>query len=406
MSSKICHKCGHKNSVDATYCSKCGDDIRNVQVIKKARGKIGKKFFVGIPILIGIIALIISLSLWLDNPMLKFKRYVEANNKNGSIEIYQDKLSKNSKYNNDLNKFFKGQLGNVESDYMNNKITYDEAKDKLDLLNNFNEAKSDANSLATKINTINDSRISFQSAKDFIEKDDYIDAIKELNNVSSDDEDNCNNAKDLLEENKDKYKNQILAEVEKLTSSNEFQKAIVQLKDATDILGADSDIENKLTECNTKLKQKEDVDKAQAKETAKNNQSVTVENVSIQVQSSEYKALYPDMIQAVIKNNSNKTIKNFSIGFTAWDSNGYPIKIKGNIDFSDGAYVYLGKSEDANILSGATYGQNKGWELDENHNISTIYGCVKSVTFYDGSTWDNPYYDYWVDDYSDKPLTK
>lgn len=408
MAYKICPKCGNRNPEEAIYCNTCGEDIKDVNVMfdpeKPKNNKIKKIILVALSGIIAIV-LIIILIICLTNPIPKFKKYIENDDKDNAIELYDDKIRNNDKYQDKLKKYFKEQLNDIENDFNKNNISYDEAKNKLNILQNFDEIKSEAKTLATKINTINDSRTAFESAKKFIENNDYINAIKELNNVSSEDKDNYDTAKDLLQENKDNYKKQILSEVEDSINANDFQKAIDKLTDAKNILNSDSDIQSKLTECKTKLQQKKDNDKQQSKENAKNNQLVSVENVSIAVQDDnvEYKILHPDFIQAIVKNNTDKTIKSFTIGFIGWDSNGYPVKIKSHLGITE-SYVFIGRAEDVNILGGATYGQSKGWKLDENHNISTIYGCVKEVNFYDGTTWTNPYYTYWVSDYSEKPL--
>lgn len=109
------------------------------------------------------------------------------------------------------------------------------------------------------------------------------------------------------------------------------------------------------------------------------------------------------MISAPIINKSDQTIKSYTVGLIAWDSNGYPVKLRLNTGFTDYS-VYLGSGDNANILPGETYGYNKGWGIDEKCKFSTVKGCVKSVTFYDGSTWNNEYYNYWVEEYKDKPL--
>ena len=122
------------------------------------------------------------------------------------------------------------------------------------------------------------------------------------------------------------------------------------------------------------------------------------------MQSDEYKVLYPDQIRAMITNNSDKAVKNMKIGFLGYDSNGYPLKIKLQFNFSGGNYEGAGTADNVNIIPGASFGDNRGWNLDESHGISTVISCVKSVEFYDGTNWTNPYYDYWIAEYKEKQL--
>jgi hypothetical protein len=138
-------------------------------------------------------------------------------------------------------------------------------------------------------------------------------------------------------------------------------------------------------------------------EDLKANQKVAVESASIKEQSSEYKALYPDMMEVIVRNKTDKTIKNMKTSCLGFDKNGYPLKIKGWVSFVE-SYEFNGKSEDCNIVAGETFGKGKGYQLDPNHGISKILACVSEVEFYDGTNWSNPYYKYWLEEYKEKPL--
>lgn len=110
------------------------------------------------------------------------------------------------------------------------------------------------------------------------------------------------------------------------------------------------------------------------------------------------------MIQVIVKNTSDKTIKDMKIGCLGYDKNGYPVKIKTQYDISGGDYEFVGNAPNVNIIAGSKFGEDKGWKLHELHGISKVLACVKSATFYDGTPWENPYYEYWVEKYKEKPL--
>lgn len=62
-------------------------------------------------------------------------------------------------------------------------------------------------------------------------------------------------------------------------------------------------------------------------------QELKVIETKYTIQDNEYKSLYPDLLQAVIKNDTGLDIKNAIVAFVAWDENQLPVKIKGSMDF-------------------------------------------------------------------------
>ncbi|MGI6308916.1 MAG: DUF5780 domain-containing protein [Dethiobacteria bacterium] len=131
---------------------------------------------------------------------------------------------------------------------------------------------------------------------------------------------------------------------------------------------------------------------------------VCVESVRIVVQDEKHKALYPDMIEVVIRNNSKETIKNYKVGMLGFDNNGYPVKIEWQLDFSGGSYEKIGLADDANVLPGETFGKNKGWELFYPHNLRYVLACVYEAIFYDDTVWKNPDYNNWRNKFIEEPL--
>lgn len=129
-------------------------------------------------------------------------------------------------------------------------------------------------------------------------------------------------------------------------------------------------------------------------------QDVKVVSTKYIVQDEQYKNLYPDMLQAVIENNTNVDIKNAVVAFVAWDENGLPVKIKGKIDFSTGAYIQEVNYKDINLIPGATYGNNNGFSIDESCGIKSFKAIVVSYEDFDGGSWYNPCYSDWCTAYS------
>jgi len=71
------------------------------------------------------------------------------------------------------------------------------------------------------------------------------------------------------------------------------------------------------------------------------------------------------MLQATIRNNTDKDIKDAIVAFVAWDENNLPVKIEGQMDFSGGVYTKKVNYGDINLVGGASFGDDSGYGLDE-----------------------------------------
>nr|WP_263313487.1 DUF5780 domain-containing protein [Mammaliicoccus sp. Marseille-Q6498] len=179
---------------------------------------------------------------------------------------------------------------------------------------------------------------------------------------------------------------------------NIFKLLIISLLSVVLLYGCSSDInveekgkKDSTTKVNGTKKQKVKDEKYSAEklENKLKENDLIIQNSQYLVQSEDMKSLYPDILSTVVKNKSNKDIKNISIGYVAWDSNGLPVKIKGKIDFSGGAYYRFGNGEGVNIPPGGTFGENRGLELSEDTNINSFKPIIISYEDFEGHKWKN-----------------
>ncbi len=127
----------------------------------------------------------------------------------------------------------------------------------------------------------------------------------------------------------------------------------------------------------------------------------------LSVVGTEYvKQMYPDMLRAIISNNGAGDIKDASIAFVAWDSNNLPVKIRSNVDFTNGSYVREVKYNDINLVSGSTYGEGRGFAIDSSNDISIIKAIAISFETFDGEKWENPHYDKFKSMYEGKNIQR
>lgn len=128
-------------------------------------------------------------------------------------------------------------------------------------------------------------------------------------------------------------------------------------------------------------------------------QPVYISKTKYVVQSKRWKSLYPDMLQAIITNKSKDDIKTAYVAFVAWDKNNLPVKIKGDIDFTDGEYVQKVKYNNINLVPGKSYGSSSGLALDTGLGIKKFKAVVAGYDDFDGNTWTNPYFNCWEEMY-------
>lgn len=134
-------------------------------------------------------------------------------------------------------------------------------------------------------------------------------------------------------------------------------------------------------------------------------QELKIVSQKYDVQSSEYKSLYPDMLQVTLQNDTKHEIKTAVIAFTAWDKNNLPVKIVGQHDYSDGTYIKEVNYSDINLVPGAKFGDGYGFSLSKDcNNIKSFKAIVVSYESFDGETWENPYYEQWRELYEGQKI--
>jgi len=130
-----------------------------------------------------------------------------------------------------------------------------------------------------------------------------------------------------------------------------------------------------------------------------------VSDACLVIRSEEYKSLYPDVLQAILVNNTEYDIKDVVVAFVAWDENNLPVLLKGQFDYNAASYVRRASYSGVNMVPGSTYGENTGMGLDASVNgIVTVKAIVASYVTFDGETWENPEYDAFIEEYAGKKL--
>lgn len=386
-----CKKCGSEIDDESKFCKNCGYDLSKDLKVNKGSKK-NKKLKIILPIafvIIGIAAVVVFM--YLNDPVINYEKDIKSNKFVEASTLYTNKIENNKKNKQRVLTYLKSELDKVKQDFKNKKITYQQALSKLSAID---QTKLLNNVAITSeyINRLNNSRIAFNKGKEYEKSNDLWDAIKYYRTVIIDDS-NFSGAAKKATELTAKYKTQTLKTAEDYANNKDYQNAINTIDSASSILDKDPDFEAKKAVYTTQLISK-----------YKSDQQVIVLSAQVVSESDNDndKSQYPDMLQAIIKNNSSKTIKDFLVGWLGYDSNNNPVNIKPYSDGTYSNYEFFGKAENVNMLPNSTMGDDRGWKLAVNHGLSKVIACVKSVTFTDGTTWENPYYQYWLDQYKGK----
>lgn len=126
-----------------------------------------------------------------------------------------------------------------------------------------------------------------------------------------------------------------------------------------------------------------------------NKQPMTVFSTQYLVQDNKDKEAYPDLLEAVVKNNTTQTVTSVEIAYMAWNLKKQPVQIKSATDTTEGAFVQKHTLTDIHLLSGRVYGRGKGLPLSKDATLSSIL-CIKAIVVsfetQEGQKWENPYY--------------
>lgn len=366
------------------------EKIEETKVNKKSNKKV-------ILIVLAIVLVLVAIFAvdHLNNPVTKFERNLDNANVSELQEIYES--TENYDEKKSIEKIFGDKLQGIVDEFINGTKGYETAIEEIDRYKEFDGFFNDIKSAKEDIEKVKASKDKFGEAQNYENDGKILEAIKTYGEVIELDKNNYKVAQDYIKENKEKLKKQTLTEIDTLIANNDYITANQKINELQEVITNDDSITQKSNEIKDKAKQQEI-------EKYKNEQEVTVESTGILIQHDEYKALYPDMIEVIIKNHTNKTIKDYELAILAYDSNNYPLKIQPKYNYRGGAFEFTGQAENVNIIAGATGGKDYGWELDQDHGISKVLAIVKNVTYYDGTTWENPYYTYWIEQYKEKPL--
>ena len=352
----------------------------------KTKKLFNKKYIFILISLIIIIGVIIFLSLY-NTDVNRFKRNLEDYNISELKEIYKSTVSYDEKKK--IENIFVDKLNEILEEFATNKKSYEEVYEEIEKYSEFSNLENKTTTAKNQLEEIKTSKDYFFKGQNAEKNNNIFEAITNYLQVIELDKENYEIATKYINNNKNNLKNSTLLEVDQLINSEDYINANLKLELLNKIFVDDKEINNKISTIKDKAK-KQEVEKL------KTEQEVVV------LSATKHKEWYSDTlsgIRVIVQNNTEKVVKSYIVSVLAYDSSNYPLKI----EYND--YEKIFKSDGANIQAGATHGKDNYCDIYyEVEKISSALTCVKEVEYYDGSTWENPYYEYWLEEYKEKPL--
>lgn len=309
--------------------------------------------------------------------------YINKNDYNKVLEIYKT-ISGNREKEIEIEDEIKNVVNNTIENFNDGKTNYEESKTKLETIKEMNLKNIKLEESLKELEELNNSKISYVKANEYYKNNDYYNSIIEYSNVIEKDK-NYEETEKNIDEIIKKYKSEVFAKIE--DNSSNYNDTLELLEKLRKIIPNDTEVQAKI-----------DIAKDKALENLKNNQEVQAISTSL------YTGWYSssiDGITVIVKNNSEKVVKNFWVTILAYDENGYPLQISYNDT------KFYGKGDLVNIQPGATYGDENYYNIYYNEQkMSKVIACIKKVEYYDGTNWENPYYNYWIEKYDNKQYSE
>lgn len=308
---------------------------------------------------------------------------IKKGNYDKAIEVFNSKVKGDFKKTEETKKETENLIESTIEKFNKNEIGYEEANNILSTVEKTNMLSKKVEEFIETLELLNNSKISYNKALEYVKSQDYYHAIISFYEVEEKDS-NYKDAQKQLETLVTQYKDIILSQIEQDKNAN-YEDKISELEKLKNILNDDTEVQAKI-----------EIYKDKQIESLEQNQEVSV------ISAKTHKEWYSDSIsgiQVIVKNNTNKVVKDYTVGMLAYDKNGYPLKINYNSNIEEG------NSKSANIQPKQTHGEDEYYSIIyEQDKMSKVISCVKEVTYYDGSKWENPYYQYWLEEHEDKPL--
>lgn len=255
----FCGKCGCELTNDQRFCPVCGEKVQQEAVFQQEtkenvdkanpipKKKTHWKWKV-IAVLV-LLCLVVGGALtvkWYFSPEQKIARSLEQRDYEKAYMIYEDA---DGDINSDrLIESLTIELNTVKQQFQEGTIDYKDASNALATIENMNlkRIRTTLDEVKAYIEKLNQSMTAYQTGLTFLERENYEDSIAYLQQVIQEDR-NYEDAQTRLTEAMELYRQQVLAKAGEYENNQEYDKAIVLLRQVLNVLPEDATVTEKIT---------------------------------------------------------------------------------------------------------------------------------------------------------------
>lgn len=180
---------------------------------------------------------------WYSSSDQKIIRALESGDYDNALEMYQD----NGKETEELISLLKSKIESTKNDYKDGKVDYATAQRELQTIANMGikALESDTSSAISYIDALNASQTAFATAESYFTSGDYERAIEQYKLVIEDDS-NYEQAQAQLNTAIDKLRESAIKKAEEFADKEQYSQAITELNNALKVIPNDSQLTEKL----------------------------------------------------------------------------------------------------------------------------------------------------------------
>lgn len=186
--------------------------------------------------------------------MDSFENQVKSGNYSKAVEIYNKNIEGNSESENTAKFFLQGYLDESWENYVDGTITEQEFVNHYTTIEKINdeiEAVYSLDLVYQQYLYIKESKESYSKAVEYNNEGNLEEAIIAFSHVVSEDIENYNNAQDKLAEVIETYQKQIITNAKQLAETDNFEEAIMYIREAEYVVGDTTGLESCLSDLYT-----------------------------------------------------------------------------------------------------------------------------------------------------------